>query len=235
MPAQKNKNLVESVNHAVSGIIYAMRHEKNMRVHAFIALLVLMTALVLGASRFETAALLLAIGFVMAAELVNTALEAAVDLVTEEVRPLARTAKDAAAGAVLVAAVTSVFVGAVILFPRLSSLAEASFDRVALVPEVVVLAALSCVLILVVLIKAEVKPFRIQGGFPSAHAAIAFSLATLIFLSRAPGTVVLLGAAIAFLVGQSRVEAGIHTVYEVVAGAVIGTLATLLVARFLAG
>lgn len=235
MTARKNKNWIESVNHAVSGIFHAVRTEQNMRVHALIALLVLAAALVLGVSRFEAVALLLAIGFVMVAELINTAIEAAVDLVTSEIRPLARIAKDVAAGAVLIAAITSVFVGAVIFFPRLSDLADASLDRLASVPEVVALAALSFVLIVVVLIKAEVTPFRIQGGFPSAHSAVAFALATLIFLSGASGTIVLLSGALAFLVGQSRVEARIHSIYEVTAGALIGIFATVLVARLLAG
>ena len=114
---------------------------------------------------------MLVIGFVMVAELINTAIEAAVDLVTKS-SPLARTAKDVAAGAVLIAAITSVFVGVVIFFPRLSRLADASLERLTTVPEVVALVALSCVLIIVVLIKAEVTPFRIQGGFPSAHSAV---------------------------------------------------------------
>ncbi len=235
MAARKNKNWIESLNHAVSGVIHAVRTEHNMRMHAFIALLVLMAALALGVSRFETAALVLVIGFVMVAELINTAIEAAVDLVTKEFHPLARTAKDVAAGAVLIAAITSVFVGVVIFFPRLSRLADASLERLTTVPEVVALAALSCVLIIVVLIKAEVTPFRIQGGFPSAHSAVAFSLATLIFLSGASGTIVLLGGAVAALVAQSRVEAKIHNIYEVAMGALIGTLVTLLVARLLAG
>lgn len=235
MAAHKNKNWIESLDHAVTGIIHAVRAEVNMRVHAFVALLVLMAALVLGVSRAETIALVLAIGFVMAAELINTSIEATVDLVTEKYHPLAQIAKDAAAGAVLIAAVTSVFVGSVIFFPRLSKVADASLERVAAVPEIVTFASLAFVLILVVLIKAEATPFRIQGGFPSAHAALAFSLATLIYLSGAGGGVVLLGVAVAFLVGQSRVEAGIHNVVEVSAGALIGALVTLLVAQLLAG
>jgi len=233
--ARKNKNWVESLTHAVSGIVHAVRTQVNMRVHALIALLVLLAALSMGVSRLETTALVLAIGFVMVAEMFNTAIEAAVDLVTREYHELAKVAKDVAAGAVLLAACTAVFVGALIFFPRLSQLADASLERTAMIPEIVMLAALGTVLILVTLIKAGATPFRIQGGFPSAHAAVAASFATLIYLSGAGGAVVLFGWAIAALVGQSRVEARIHSVYEVIAGALLGAIVTLLVAKLLAG
>src|SRR5690606_42047237 len=82
-----------------------------MRAHLLIAILVLLAATVLGVSRVELGIVVLTIALVMVAEMVNTALEAAVDLITEEYRPLARTAKRVAAGAVLLAAAASVAAG----------------------------------------------------------------------------------------------------------------------------
>src|SRR5690606_3813576 len=102
-------------------------------------------------------------------------------------------------------------------------------------PEVGILIALGAVVLIVVVVKATVLPFRLQGGFPSAHAAVAFSLATLIWLVGAGGFAALLGVGIASLVGQARIEAKIHTVFEVISGAVIGALITVAVFQWLFG
>ena len=104
-------SLVSSFNYAFEGVIYVVRTQRNMRVHFAVALVVLPLASVLGVSRFELLALMLAVSFVLIAEMFNTALEKAIDVATNSFDPLARVAKDVAAGAVLVAAVNAVFVG----------------------------------------------------------------------------------------------------------------------------
>jgi len=200
-----------------------------MRVHFLIALLVLMAAALLGVTRVELAILLLTIGLVMVAEMINTAIEAVVDLITQEYRLLAKTAKHVAAGAVLLAAAVAAFVGYLIFFTRLAALTHGSLARASAAPPMVTLAALAAVVVLVVLVKAGVTPFRIQGGFPSFHSALAFALATAIYLLGASAEVTLLALAIAALVGQARIEGGIHTLYEVVAGAALGVLVTIVV------
>lgn len=212
----------------------AVRTQANMRVHFFLALLVLMTAAVLGVTRLELALLVLTIALVMVAEMINTAIEAVVDLITEEYRLLAKTAKHVAAGAVLLSAAAAVFVGYLVFFTRLAALVHGSFSRAIAAPPLITLAALAAVVLLVVLVKAGVTPFRIQGGFPSFHAALAFALATAIYLLGGSAEVTLLALAIAGLVGQARIEGGIHTVYEVIAGAALGVLVTIVVFQALA-
>ncbi|MFS8652990.1 MAG: diacylglycerol kinase [Limnochordia bacterium] len=215
-------------------MIDAVRTQTTMRAHLLIAILVLLAATVLGVSRVELGIVVLTIALVMVAEMVNTALEAVVDLITEEYRPLARTAKHVAAGAVLLAAAASVVVGYLVFFYRVAAVVHGSLGRAVAAPPMVTLAALVAVTVLVVLIKAGVTPFRIQGGFPSFHAAVAFALATAIYLMGGSPAVTLLALGLAVLVGQARVEGGIHSWYEVMAGAALGTLVTVAVFQALA-
>lgn len=206
-----------------------------MRAHILIALLVLIMAGALGVSRLELAVLIMVIAMVMAAEVFNTAVEVTVDLVTKEFHPLARRAKHLAAGGVLLAAVASVLVGYLIFFERLAALTHRSLGRAAMTPPTVTLAALALVVLISVLIKAGMTPFRIQGGFPSAHASFAFAMATAIYLLGSSPAVTLLALGIAALVGQARVEGKIHTPSEVIVGAVLGVLVTLLSFQLLLG
>lgn len=232
---RRARTFVESLQYAVLGLIHTVRTQRNMRVHSLLAFLVLMAAISLGVSSVELAILILTVAFVMVMETVNTAVEAVVDLVTDQYHPIAGIAKNVAAGAVLLSAVASVCVGVVLFWSRLAQLSDDLGARVRALPEVGILIALGAVVLIVVVVKATALPFRLQGGFPSAHAAVAFSLATLIWLVGAGGFAALLGVGIASLVGQARIEAKIHTVFEVISGAVIGALITVAVFQWLFG
>jgi len=104
---------------AFAGIALALRTQRNMRIHFVAAVLVLLSALLLRVAAAEAAFLLTAIGFVLVAEMFNTAVEKSVDLATDDYNPLAAAAKNIAAGAVLIAAVNAVIVGWLIFAPRL--------------------------------------------------------------------------------------------------------------------
>jgi diacylglycerol kinase len=106
-----------SFRHALRGIVYVTRTQRNMRFHIVAAVLVTLSALVFELDYRDCAILALAIGAVLAAEVGNTVVEAAVDLASTERSELAKIAKDAAAGAVLILALMSVVVGALILGP----------------------------------------------------------------------------------------------------------------------
>lgn len=109
----------ESLRHALRGVEQTFVTQRNMRIHGAAAALASVGCALLDLGAVEILLVGLIIGGVMAAELVNTAVEAAVDLATLEKHPLARTAKDAAAGAVLVLAAASVAIGAVVFGTRL--------------------------------------------------------------------------------------------------------------------
>ncbi len=106
---------------AWQGVAYVVRTQRNMRIHLGVATAVLVLAGALRVSRLELACLLLCILAVTTLEMVNTVVEAVVDLVTEEYHPLAKIAKDVAAGAVMTGAVGTAVVGLLILGPPLAS------------------------------------------------------------------------------------------------------------------
>ena len=108
-----------SFGYAWEGIRYAWRTQRHLRIHVSLALLAVGLGLFFAISPAEWAALLTAIALVLAFEMLNTVIEAVVDLVTGEFHHNAKVAKDVAAGAVLVTAASAALVGAVIFIPRL--------------------------------------------------------------------------------------------------------------------
>lgn len=114
--------VLESFGHALDGIAHLLRTQRNFRVHLGAALLVVVLAAVLGFSGPEWAILSLTIALVLAAEGLNTGIEIAVTLASPERRPQAKTAKDIAAGVVLLCALAAAVVGAFLFLPHLGRL-----------------------------------------------------------------------------------------------------------------
>ncbi|MGL4818892.1 MAG: diacylglycerol kinase family protein [Bacilli bacterium] len=112
----------QSVACATSGIKCAIKQERNLRTHFIISFFVILFATIIGISRTEWCILILLMAFVITTELLNSSVEYVVDLVTEEYHPLAKLAKDVAAGAVLIAAATSVVIGLVLFYPYIVAL-----------------------------------------------------------------------------------------------------------------
>jgi diacylglycerol kinase (ATP) len=195
-----------------------------------ISLLVLLAALLLRLERDYLVDLVIMIAVVLALELLNTAVESMVDLLTVTHHPLAKTAKDAAAGAVLVASVAAVVVGYLVFYQGIINGGQRVFEAVGSVPSNIAFAVLSVVAIVTIFAKAWVgRGSALQGGAISGHAALAFASATLLaFVTQRP-LAALLAYFIAFLVAQSRVEAKIHSTAEVLTGSVLGTVVALAV------
>ena len=116
------KTLAKSFNYAFNGIIKALSSEQNLRIHFLAAAVVLFLAWRLELSSLEVLVLLLTITLVIVVELINTALEYAVDLYIDEFKREAKLAKDIGAGAVLVAAVNAVVVAYLVFFDKLNEL-----------------------------------------------------------------------------------------------------------------
>lgn len=115
----RKHSLKDSFRFAGNGLIQSLREEANLRIHLCAGSLVLLFSEVLELSGAYRAILMLCIALVISAELFNTALEATVDLCTQAIHPLARKAKNVAAGAVLVCAIGAAAAGASILLPAL--------------------------------------------------------------------------------------------------------------------
>ncbi|RAK22431.1 undecaprenol kinase [Anoxybacillus vitaminiphilus] len=116
------KRLLKSFSFAWEGIVFTFKNEKNMKIHCAVALFVCMTAWLFGLSKTEWFIILIAIGVVLSLEMMNTAIERVVDFVAPEFHPLAKIAKDVAAGAVFVFAIISAIIGAIIFFPHFMAL-----------------------------------------------------------------------------------------------------------------
>lgn len=124
MAGRKRKGpLHQSFDYAFDGIFACIKKERNMKIHCCVALLVVLAGVFFKLSVTEWCICLILFGLVLALELVNTAVEAVVDLVTEEKKPLAGLAKDTAAGAVLIAAIMAAVAGLLIFVPKVLILA----------------------------------------------------------------------------------------------------------------
>jgi diacylglycerol kinase len=113
------RRLRKSFSCAIAGLIYCIKTEKNMKIHILATIIAVIVALVVKLNYTEWGLLILTIFMVLVAETVNTAVEKTVDLVTTEYHPLAKTAKNLAAGAVLLAAIGSLLMAVVIFGPHI--------------------------------------------------------------------------------------------------------------------
>jgi len=208
-----------------------------MRSHFISALAVLLAVLFLRVSPVEFALLALSILFVLFAELINTAVEAVVDLVSPGFHPLAKTAKDTAAGAVLIAACGAGIMGYLILSKYILPLYGKALTMFGTQSDLGTVVAILVVTIVVIMIKGlSGKGTPLQGGAPSGHAAVAFSIATAVSLNTGDPLISLLSIAMAVMVSHSRLLMRIHTMREVVLGSLVGagiTIAVLLTFRYL--
>ena len=114
--------IVDSFGFAFAGLRYCLRTQRNFRIHIAVAVLGTIAGLILGLGLIEWAVFATMVAMVLAAEMVNTMVESLVDLVTTEYHPLAKVAKDIAAGIVLLTAMASVIVGLLIFGPRVLAL-----------------------------------------------------------------------------------------------------------------
>jgi diacylglycerol kinase (ATP) len=213
----------KSFHYAFEGIIYATRTQRNMRVHWFVATAVLAATLVLHLHRPYVIAVVIVIAMVLAAELFNTAIEAVVNLMTVAHHPLAKIAKDTAAGAVLVVAFAAAIVGYLTFYEGILAGGDRVYRAALAVPANAVLIALVIVGIATIVTKARVgHGSALQGGAVSGHAALAFACATFIALLARNALLATLALVLALLVTQSRVESGIHSAREVFWGGLLG-------------
>lgn len=223
--------LLESFNYAFQGLTYVLRHQRNMRIHIALAILVLLGSLFFDLSRTELVAVLFAITLVLIAEMLNTAIEAAIDLVTSSFDPKAKVAKDVAAGAVLVAAVNSLVVAYLVFADKATDPAASVLTDVRRSPAHLTFIALIVTVLVVIVAKAvSGRGLPLSGGLPSGHAAVAFAGWTAITFLVSGQEYGVLVSVVAFfmaaLTAQTRVESEIHTTLEVVLGAILGILLT---------
>jgi diacylglycerol kinase (ATP) len=230
-------SVIESFNFAIEGVIHVLRTQRNMRLHFAAAVAVIVVAVAVGVSKIELSVLLVSIAFVLVAEMINTAVEGAIDAATTSFDPMAKLAKDIAAGAVLIASVNAVAVGYLVFAGKAADKTAEVLDRVRSAPAQITLVALVLTVIIVIATKAWTgRGTPLRGGLPSGHAAVAFAgwmAATYIVNDSHRFVVSALTFIMALLVAQTRVESGVHSALEVAYGGALGALVTLSVFQLL--
>jgi diacylglycerol kinase (ATP) len=222
----------DSFNYAFEGIIHVLRTQRNMRIHFLAAVAVLIAALIVDVSKFELISLLISITFVLIAEMINTAIEGAIDVATTTFDPMAKLAKDIAAGAVLIATVNAVAVGYLVFADKAADRSSELLDRLRDAPAQLTVVALVLTVFAVLATKAWTgRGSPLRGGLPSGHAAVAFAgwMAATYILNNHEHRFLIstLTFIMALLVAQTRVESGVHSALEVTYGALVGALTTL--------
>lgn len=233
MSSRRAPTVFDSFNFAAEGIIHVLRTQRNMRIHFAVAFIVLVAALIVNVTKLELIALLISITFVLIAEMLNTGIEHAIDIATTSFDPMAKLAKDIAAGAVLIASVNALAVGYLVFAGKVADRSAHLLDRLRQAPFELTLVALILTVIVVIATKAYTgRGTPLRGGLPSGHAALAFAgWMAITYIAGANDRFVIssVSLVLAFLVAQTRVESGVHSALEVAYGALVGALATLVV------
>jgi diacylglycerol kinase (ATP) len=231
--SQRSRTIFDSFNYASEGIIHVLRTQRNMRIHFLIAAAVLVAALWVGVAKIELIALLISITFVLMAEMINTAIEGSIDVSTTSFDPMAKLAKDVAAGAVLIATLNAVAVGYLVFSDRIGRRSSRLLEQVRDAPAQLTIGALAVTVIVVIAVKAwSGRGTPLRGGLPSGHAALAFAAwiaATYIAGKDERFLVSSIALVMALLVAQTRIESGIHSAFEVLLGGLVGALVSLVI------
>ena len=226
----QERRFIESFNAAVEGFIYALKTERNMRVHFLVAFFFILLGVYLNFTYLEIMVLALTITLVLASEMFNTAIELIVDMIESEVHPAARLIKDIGAGAVLLTSINAVIVGYILFSKKIPFNVETAMMNVRQSPWHITFIALIAVFgasIIGKIIFHKGTPLR--GGMPSGHAAVAFAIWTVIVFLTNNSVVIVLTFLMAFLIARHRLKDAVHTLLEVLTGSMLGILLTTLI------
>jgi len=223
---------LSSFNWAIKGIIDSIREEAHLRFHFIAALIVVIASFVFNLSKDEWFAVVFAVIIVIFAEMVNSLVERLCDIITSIYDIRIQKIKDIAAGMVLITVIGAAVIGYIVFYPHLNELWNAH-KKVILPYHVIVLLSLLITLFTVIVLKSFLTPkaMPLYGGMPSGHAAVAFSLWTLIVVKNNSLIVDFSTLIVAILVAESRLSLGIHKISEVIAGIFLGVAVSYLVYR----
>ena len=231
----QEKKLIESFNAAIEGFFYVIKTERNMRIHFLLAVLILLIGIYFNFTAKEIMILAITITLVLAAEMINTAVELIVDIIVNmEFHPIAKVIKDVSAGIVLLTAINAAIVGYLLFLGRSPFTIEQGIVRIGHSPWHLTFVSIIIVLALTIFGKIFLHSGTpLRGGMPSGHSAIAFSMWTIIAFLTRNAIVIILTFVMAFLIARHRIKDSIHTIWEVIAGAVLGVLTTTLIFQLL--
>lgn len=224
MPDKKGTHsLRESFNFAIEGVTEAIKTEKHMKFHVLATFMVIILSVVYGVTQSELLALSVTISIVWIAELVNTAIENSIDIVCKAYHPLAKKAKDMAAGAVFIASINSLVVGYIIFHDKIDIVLGDTFEALKGSHNHIFVITMFIVVVAVILVKSCFnRGSPLKGGMPSGHSALAASIWIVIFFITDNTKIFFLTLFLMLLVMQSRVEGRAHSIAEILYGAILG-------------
>lgn len=228
MSIQTPRDILAPFKAATAGLVYTFRTQRHMRIHLYVVLVVMTMGVVFGLRLRELLVLIFTISLVLVAEMFNSAIEATVDLVEPRYHPLAKFAKDIAAGAVLITTIIALVVGSLMLLgEKRWEQIKVNFAAESLGLPLFVKLVVGVTLLLIVVIIGKGLGKRgqvLKGGLVSGHAAIGFFFATAIMFLTDQWPTAGLAFLLAALVAQSRWEAKIHSLFELSLGATVGVI-----------
>lgn len=221
--------VLRSFRYALDGLKYAFVTQRNMRIHLLVSVLVLLLSLYLPLTKIEVLILFICIILVLFAELINTVMETIVDMVTEEYHPLAKIAKDVAAGAVLLTAGLAVIVGFNLFFPYLNQWFSDvfQFEKPQYGTGIGFAAILAVNFFFTLIIKGWLNRIKKQNFEPSMTTSMAFGLAALIVSMIQHLLVMILVYILAIMLVVSRYRMK-PKFFPILFGIVIGTVVTFI-------
>ncbi|MBX3118588.1 MAG: diacylglycerol kinase [Fimbriimonadaceae bacterium] len=232
MSKTQRRDLFGPFQVALRGLVYTFRTQRHMRFHVYMVIAVIIMGAFFGFRLREMMVLLFTISLVLVAEMFNSAIEATVDLVQPSYHPLARFAKDIAAGAVMITTIIALVIGSLILLGenRWESIKiNLSADSLGLpAPLRIILGSVVVFMIVVVGKGLGQKGQVLKGGMVSGHAAFGFFFAIAIMFSTDSFVASGLAIVLAAIIAQSRYEAKIHSVFELTLGATVGVVVGLI-------
>lgn len=223
----KNKTFFSATKNALNGIIHAFKTEKNLRKDYLIGALVLFVSLFFDFTKVELICLVITIGFVIFAEMINSTVEYIVNLVKTEYDLNAKAAKDIAAGGVLIASLISVIVAYLLFIDKIRQASTALLTAVLSSKFHMLATILFIVTILVVILKglfSKDKDHNYVKSFPSARVTISFALSTYLFIITRNLIVGGVALALSFIVSSIKRENDKTTIMQIVFSALIGIL-----------
>jgi len=232
----KEKKFIESFNAAIEGVVYVLQTQRNMRIHFIATFLIIILAIYLNFTGLELLLLCVTIALVLSAEVFNTVTELIVDMVKPESHPVAKAVKDVSAGAVLITSINAFIVGYLLFLKKANLNIQYGISKIRSAPWHITFISLIVVFGLVILGKMTFykgKGGFLRGGMPSGHAAIVFSMWASITFLTSNEIAMILSFLMAFLVARYRVRDFVHSIWEVVAGGLLGSLVTTLIFQLL--
>jgi len=227
------REILDSFNYAIEGFVHVLKNERNMRIHVMLGILIFVLGIVINLAKVELLFLGCIITIVLFAEMVNTAIEHTINLISNDIHPKARIIKDISAGAVLLTAVSAVILGYILFIDHFKLSWSTGVDRLKQSPAHLAIIALILVFVLVIMGKVFSRKGRpLRGGMPSGHAAAAFSIWTFITFSTTNHIIIILSLLMALSISIGRIKEGIHSLIEITTGALLGFSVTLLIILF---